>query len=117
MKTLIRLEELAMFLFSIFIFSSLPFVWWLFPLLFLAPDLSMIGYAVNNKLGAALYNFFHHKGVALLCMVIGYYFRNDWWILTGAILFGHSSFDRLLGYGLKLDEGFSFTHLGRIGKK
>ena len=28
----------------------------------------------------------------------------------------HIGFDRALGYGLKYDTGFSFTHLGRIGK-
>ncbi|MFN8388163.1 MAG: DUF4260 family protein [Anaerolineales bacterium] len=29
---------------------------------------------------------------------------------------GHSSFDRVLGYGLKHEEAFQNTHLGRIGR-
>ena len=29
----------------------------------------------------------------------------------------HIGFDRALGYGLKYDAGFSFTHLGRIGRR
>ena len=33
-----------------------------------------------------------------------------------AILFGHSSFDRVLGYGLKHEDAFQNTHLGRIGR-
>src|SRR5437762_9982984 len=116
MRTLIKLEELAMFLFSILIFSSLSFAWWWFPLLILAPDISMLGYAVNNKAGAICYNFFHHKGIALLVIAVGYYLRDDRWILAGTILFGHSSMDRIFGYGLKFFQGFKYTHLGEIGK-
>src|SRR5690349_2060294 len=100
MNTLIRLEEHAMFLFGLLIFSTLSYAWWWFPLLLLAPDISMIGYVINNRMGAILYNLFHHKAVALLVMAIGYYLRDDLWILIGSILFAHSSMDRLFGYGL-----------------
>lgn len=116
MKTVITLEELGMFLFSIFIFSSLPFAWWWFPVLILTPDISMIGYALNNKIGAILYNIVHHKAFSLFIFVIGYYLRNDVLLLAGAILFGHSSMDRMFGYGLKYFSGFKRTHLGEIGK-
>jgi hypothetical protein len=115
MQTLIRLEELAMFLFGLLVFSTLPYAWWWFPLLLLAPDISMIGYAVNNRVGAVLYNLVHHKAVGLLMIGIGFYLRNDLWILIGTILFAHSSMDRLFGYGLKYLKGFKFTHLGEIG--
>ena len=116
MKTLLRLEELCMFLFSLLIFSSLSYAWWWFPVLLLAPDISAIGYAVNSKFGAALYNFFHHKGLGLLLMAVGFYLRDDAWILAGCILFAHSSMDRIFGYGLKYAKGFKFTHLGKIGR-
>jgi hypothetical protein len=44
-------------------------------------------------------------------------FAAHWTGLTvGALWFAHAGFDRLLGYGLKSPEGFSFTHLGQIGK-
>ena len=33
-----------------------------------------------------------------------------------AIWAAHIGFDRLLGYGLKLETGFEQTHLGPIGK-
>ncbi|MGB8400729.1 DUF4260 family protein [Bradyrhizobium sp.] len=32
------------------------------------------------------------------------------------IWLAHIGFDRALGYGLKYQAGFGFTHLGRIGK-
>jgi len=117
MKTTLALEEAGMFLFSIFIFSSLPFAWWWFPVLLLLPDISFAGYLVNNKVGAITYNTVHHKAVALVFIVLGYYLRNDVWILVGTILFGHSSLDRILGYGLKYFTGFKYTHLGEIGRK
>jgi len=31
-------------------------------------------------------------------------------------LLGHSSFDRVFGYGLKHEDAFQNTHLGRIGR-
>ena len=45
-----------MLLLSIWLFSFLPFAWWWYPALILVPDLSMIGYVFNNKMGAITYN-------------------------------------------------------------
>ena len=115
MKTLIRVEEAAQFALSIVLFSKLPFAWWVYPALFLLPDLSMIGYAVNAKAGAFTYNLVHHKAVAIIVGLIGLFLANDYWLLAGIVLFGHSSLDRMFGYGLKYDKGFKFTHLGEIG--
>ena len=117
MKTILKLEELAMFGFSIWLFSTMDHSWWWFPVLILTPDLSMFGYLANNKVGACCYNLAHHKGIALLCIVAGMYIYSPSLELAGIILFGHSSMDRLMGYGLKYEGGFSFTHLGKIGKE
>lgn len=116
MNTAIKLEELGMFLFSIFVFSLLPYEWWWFPVLILVPDISMVGYLVNNRIGAILYNIFHHKAIGLAIIAIGHYADAPLIILAGTILFGHSSMDRLFGYGLKTFQGFKYTHLGIIGK-
>lgn len=117
MKNLLRLEELAMFLFSIFLFNQLHFAWRWFLVLILLPDISMIGYSVNNKIGAFCYNLVHHKGVALTIYIAGYHLRNEVLQLSGIILFRHWSMDSMMGYGLKYETGFTFTHLGTIGKK
>ena len=37
-------------------------------------------------------------------------------MFAGTILFGHSSFDRVMGYGLKHEDAFQNTHLGWIGR-
>lgn len=117
MKNIIRLEEMGMLLASIFALVYLKVEWWYYLILFLGPDISMVGYLINNRIGAVLYNIFHHKGIALTILVTGFIYNN--WIMqvVGLILFGHSSMDRMAGYGLKYNEGFKFTHLGTIGKK
>ncbi len=115
MKTLIRLEEIAFFLFSIFLFSSLHLPWWYFPILLFAPDLSIAAYLLGPRLGAWIYNFVHHRGLALIYYVAGVAFSLPILALVGVIFFAHSSLDRVFGFGLKYPESFSATHLGKIG--
>src|SRR6476660_8580767 len=117
MKATLKLEELGMFLFGIYLYSLTGYQWWWFLVLILAPDVSMIGYLAGNKIGAFAYNLAHHKAAALAVYLAGIYFENLLLQLLGAILFSHSAMDRIFGYGLKYDTGFKFTHLGEIGKK
>lgn len=114
MKTTLRLEELAQFLACVYLFSFTTFDWWWFPAFLLAPDIGMLGYTVNNRVGAFCYNLFHHKDVALLFLLGGVYQWQQWMILIGLILYAHASFDRILGYGLKYEQGFKYTHLGNL---
>ena len=116
MKGIIKLEEILMFVFGVYFFSALDYAWWWFPILILAPDIGMLGYLFGNKAGAFAYNLFHHKGLAILVYLAGVYFSIPLCQLIGIILFSHSALDRTLGYGLKYDKGFRYTHLGEIGK-
>jgi hypothetical protein len=117
MKYVIRLEEAAMFAACLFGLYQLDADGWYYPVLFLGPDISMIGYLAGNGPGAFAYNVFHHKGIAVIFFLAGLYMPNELLLIIGIILFGHSSMDRMFGYGLKLDKGFNYTHLGMIGKK
>lgn len=116
MNKLLKIEELGQFLLSIVLFSQLNFNWWLFPALILLPDLSMLGYLINTKTGAWIYNFFHHKMLTVLLLSIGFWFDISLLSLSGVILFGHSAMDRIFGYGLKYSDDFKHTHLGWIGR-
>jgi hypothetical protein len=116
MKTLVRLEEVGLFLFSIYLFYLFPFSWWLFPLLLFVPDVSMLGYLAGPRVGAAVYNVVHHRGLALLWYVLGMLLGSPALALAGVVTFAHSSLDRVLGYGLKFSDSFQNTHLGRIGR-
>ncbi len=116
MKNLIKLEELFMFAITIFLFSRLDFAWWWYPALLFVPDVSMLGYLSGTRLGAFTYNFFHHKALGISVYILGILSVNPAVQLAGLILFGHSSMDRILGYGLKYTDSFQHTHLGTIGK-
>ncbi|WP_289023367.1 DUF4260 domain-containing protein [uncultured Salegentibacter sp.] len=115
MKVTLALEELSMLMLGIFVFSQLDFAWWWFLVLFFTPDFGMLGYLFNTKIGAFTYNLFHHRGLAILIWILGFYLQNEVFQLIGVILFSHVAFDRILGYGLKYEKGFKFTHLGEIG--
>ncbi len=117
MKNFIRIEEFAIFAFCAYALTRFNAAWWWYPLLLIGPDISMIGYLLGNKIGAASYNLFHHKGIAIVIFIAGLMSTNEILQLIGITLFGHSAMDRALGYGLKLNEGFKYTHLGTIGKK
>jgi hypothetical protein len=117
MKSILRLEEAAMFVLAIYLNTLLPFPGWYFWAWFLAPDAGFIGYALNPRVGAVTYNLLHHKGVAIALYIGGLYFSMPVLQLAGLVLFGHSSFDRMLGYGLKYSDSFHNTHLGSIGSR
>ena len=117
MKNILKLEELALFVLCLYALYSLNVDWWYYILLFFGPDISIIGYAAGNQAGATTYNLFHHKGLAVAIFMAGLLLPNMPLEITGIILFGHSSIDRVLGYGLKMDQGFRYTHLGKIGKQ
>lgn len=116
MKNILKAEEAAMLGLAIYLNNYLPFAWWWYWALFLLPDISMIGYLVNTRVGAIMYNLAHHKAVAIALYIAGLYMASDELQFTGLLLFGHSAFDRLLGYGLKYPDSFHNTHLGLIGK-
>ncbi len=65
MKTLLRIEEAFLFGLSIYLFSHLGFSWWWFPLLILTPDIGMLGYLFNPKIGAIIYNIIHHRAISV----------------------------------------------------
>jgi hypothetical protein len=113
MKYLLQAEAIVPFLLSVILLNLLPlhFSWWAWTLIFLAPDISMVGYFVNNKAGAFLYNLFHHQLTALIVCAIGLLLQQPYLELAGLVLLGHSSLDRAMGFGLKTEQGFKHTHL------
>ncbi len=128
MKNLLKLEELAQFAFCLVALIVLHAPWWVYPLLLVGPDVSMLGYLVNTRTGAFCYNLFHHKAIGVSCLAMaaamGYGQRTtegllqegSLWLIVGIILYGHASMDRIFGYGLKFGDSFQHTHLGWIGR-
>ena len=118
MNNLLKAEQAAQLMLAIIAlyYQPLHFAWWLWPVLFLSPDISMLGYLAGSKSGAFFYNLFHHKAVAGILIAVGYMGHLQVWLFIGILLWAHSAFDRLMGYGLKYNDSFNHTHLGAIGK-
>lgn len=116
MKNLLRLEELMQLGLTVFLFIFLPYAWWWYVVLFLLPDIGILGYVVNPRVGALTYNVLHHKGIAIAVYILGLSQGIFELQFAGLLLFGHSAFDRFMGYGLKYSDNFKNTHLGWIGK-
>ena len=116
MKISLKLEELTQFIASIVVlyYLEVGIVWWLWPIIFLSPDIGMIGYVVNTRVGAWTYNFFHFKSVAVIVIACGYFLPSMEMLVAGVILFGHAAMDRAMGFGLKYPDNFKHTHLGMM---
>lgn len=116
MKNILKLEELGMLVIGVCALYHFEVAWWWYLLLLLGPDISMLGYLAGNKAGAITYNIFHHKAIGIALVLAGYSLHIEELLWVGIVIFAHSSFDRMLGYGLKYFESFHHTHLGKIGK-
>ncbi|HET9616245.1 MAG TPA: DUF4260 domain-containing protein [Pseudolabrys sp.] len=116
-RLLLRAEGAALLVVGILLYSQTDTSWWLFAVLFLAPDLSFIGYLGGPRAGAAAYNAAHTTLAPALLGIGGWLLGQRLAEALALIWAAHIGFDRLLGYGLKYAAGFGFTHLGRIGRK
>ena len=115
-KLILRLEGAVLFAISIAAFATQGQAWWLYPALLLVPDVFMLGYLRNTKLGAIVYNLGHSYPAAALLGLIGFASGSHLLVAIAAIWFGHIGWDRMFGYGLKYATSFKHTHLGDLEK-
>ena len=116
LRTLLRLEGLTLFAGMTLLYAVWGGSWWLYAILFLAPDLSFTGYLAGPQVGAMVYNAAHSYMAPMALMVAGFAVSEPLILSIAMIWLAHIGIDRALGYGLKYDAGFGFTHLGRVGK-
>ncbi len=113
-----RLEGLAVAAISAVLYAHTGASWWLFAALWLAPDLSMLGYVTGRPCwGARIYNTFHTYALPGLLALATLALHARGLMPIALIWINHIGVDRLLGYGLKYGDGFGYTHLGRLGGK
>jgi len=114
-RILLRLEGLTLFAGMVLLYAVWGGSWAVFALLFLAPDLSFLAYLADSRLGAIVYNAVHSYMAPVVLLTAG--FALEWPLLLSVamIWLAHIGIDRALGYGLKYQAGFGFTHLGRMG--
>ena len=117
LRTLLRLEGLALLALMTAAYAVLGESWWIYAVLFLAPDLSFAAYLAGPRAGAFVYNAAHSTIGPIMLAAAGFALGPALVFSIAMIWLAHIGLDRALGYGLKYSSGFGFTHLGRIGKQ
>jgi hypothetical protein len=111
---ILRLEGAAILLAASVAYAQISADWTMFAVLFLVPDISMVGYLAGRRIGAAVYNVGHTTLGPILSIALGWYFGVDVVVSLGLIWLAHIGFDRAIGYGLKYADRFTHTHLGAL---
>ena len=113
-KVLLRVEGMLVLLVALLMYRELGVSWWMFVLLFLLPDVSMVGYFSGAVLGAATYNVVHTYALPIILFTGGLLTERSGWMAIAIIWAAHIGFDRVLGFGLKYPEAFKATHFSRV---
>jgi len=113
-KLFLHLEGFVILGLSLYFYGYFQFSWILFIILLFVPDLSMLGYLVNNRIGALSYNLFHTYMTSLLIVFLGLFLSGFTLLSIGLIWTAHIGMDRMIGYGLKYPATFQDTHLNRV---
>jgi Domain of unknown function (DUF4260) len=116
LRTLLRLEGLTLFVGMTLLYGVWDGSWWVYAIVFLAPDLSFAAYLAGPRAGAIVYNAAHSYMAPMALMTTGFALSSPLVLSIAMIWLAHIGIDRALGYGLKYATGFGFTHLGRIGR-
>jgi hypothetical protein len=113
-RILLSLEGLALFIGSIVLYAYYGGAWWLFLLLLLSPDLAMLGYLLNTRIGAMSYNAIHTTVLPLSLAIASLLLGWTLGLQLALIWLAHIGMDRTVGYGLKYSTAFKETHLNRV---
>ena len=113
-RLLLHLEGAAVLLWSVIFYFNQGGVWWLWLLLLLAPDLSMVGYLAGPRVGSVVYNAAHIYVWPLTLIAVGAFTGSALAMQLALIWSAHIGMDRMLGYGLKYPTEFKDTHLQHV---
>ncbi|PFG12202.1 DUF4260 domain-containing protein [Bacillus sp. es.036] len=113
-KGLLHLEGLIVLLGSLYFYASIDASWWLFFLCLFLPDLFMLGYVMNNRIGALIYNIGHTYVFPFILLILSVSLNLDLLLALSLIWIAHIGMDRTVGYGLKYPSQFKETHLQKV---
>ena len=110
----LRLEGLTVLITAVLLYAQLEAGWLFFALLLLTPDLAMLPYLINPRLGALAYNVVHTYVLPLALALVTYLGGYLTLLALALIWLAHIGMDRTVGYGLKYGDDFKHTHLQEV---
>lgn len=112
---LLRLEGMVVFLGAVGIYIHLHYDGLLFAILLFTPDLGMLGYLANPRLGSHTYNIVHTYIIPAALLALSVALPEASGLTPVALIWlAHIGLDRVLGYGLKYPTTFKDTHLNHV---
>lgn len=113
---LLRLEALLVLLLALICYSGLHGSWLLFLVLFLVPDVSLLGYLAegNGRVAATFYNALHCYAVPLGLALIAWRLNSSVTERITVIWVAHIALDRFIGFGLKYAQAANPTHMQSV---
>ena len=113
-RRLLHLEGVVVLAAAIALYFDAGYGWLLLVLLFLAPDLSMLGYLGGPRVGALAYDVVHTYALPVALGAVGVLGGYEHATQLALVWAAHIGMDRMLGYGLKYPTAFKDTHLQRV---
>jgi hypothetical protein len=113
-RRLLRAEGAAVAVAAVAVYFYAEYPWWLLLVLALAPDVSFVGFAVNERVGTAAYNAAHTYVGPVLLGALGLLVEAELAVQIALVWIAHIGLDRAIGYGLKYPTAFKDTHLQRV---
>ena len=110
----LRAEALVIFLGAIALYAHQGYSGIAFVVLLLVPDVSMVGYLVNVRMGSVIYNVVHVNVLPAILITVSLALNSPVGIQIALIWFAHIHMDRIVGYGLKYPTFFQDTHLQHV---
>lgn len=113
-RRLLHLEGVVVLVAAVALYFDSGYGWLALVVLFLAPDLSILGYLGGPRLGALTYDVVHTYALPVALGAVGVLAESGTATQLALIWLAHIGMDRALGYGLKYPTGFKDTHLQRV---
>ncbi len=113
-NAMLRLEGLSVVIAAIVAYAHQGGSIWLFLALLLLPDLAMLAYKINVRVGSIAYNVAHFYALPIALAIAALALNLPTLLLIALIWFAHIGMDRVMGYGLKYTTEFKDTHMQRV---
>jgi hypothetical protein len=113
-RLFLHLEGLALLIAALAVYASQPYSWWAFIGLLLVPDLPLLLYPINERIGSLAYNLVHTTLFPLALMLLSLSLDASLGLQLALIWLAHIGMDRAVGYGLKYAGDMKRTHFSQV---